>query len=495
MNLLPVQIVVAARHADSIREVVKGIPWPVGDVHNLNGILWLRIKKSDGKWGDFKKLGKAPGGWKIGDKIPKEHLQNVPEDFLGKVNAASQSHHGEWQQPVKKVPKPKVQHLAPAPAPAAPAAKQPQGKAFPPKGYAEDEWGKMDLAAKLAAHPKQDNGESAPMAEKEAWDKADYEKRAGMAKEHFIAQIIAARQKNFPGHDTAGAFQRYMKYDAHVLARRAKQYIGNDPNGPKQAQGWEPKPQPKQEWKPDPAAVITPADDDQKGKPGHPWYEGLQKASVEKHKTNAEHGVNPSYIVSVKTPDGKEKKGVFKKAGSGDPVESEYGAFLIDRALGINRVPNVVMREFEMKAGPLDGQKVKGTWMEFADGAVVAHAWGDAIPKDELARIAVLDHVCGNVDRHGGNYMVYPDGKKVAAIDNGRCFWKGGAYPVYSEPWSKLNKYGDFEPPKDIMDAIKSLDLDKLKADLSAAGLKQGNIANAVGKIEEIRKSGKVVHA
>lgn len=52
--------------------VWKGQPWPVGTVHNLKGTLWLRLKKTDGKWGDFKKLGPAPGGWSIGDAIPDD---------------------------------------------------------------------------------------------------------------------------------------------------------------------------------------------------------------------------------------------------------------------------------------------------------------------------------------------------------------------------------------------------------------------------------------
>ncbi len=44
----------------------------IGDVKDFGGTLFVRIKKTDGKWGDYKKLGKKPEGWKSGDKLPEQ---------------------------------------------------------------------------------------------------------------------------------------------------------------------------------------------------------------------------------------------------------------------------------------------------------------------------------------------------------------------------------------------------------------------------------------
>jgi hypothetical protein len=70
-----------------------------------------------------------------------------------------------------------------------------------------------------------------------------------------------------------------------------------------------------------------------------------------------------------------------------------------------------------------------GGWKDFKgkeapgrDHARVRKLLGTPEHLESLRRIGIMDHITGNVDRHGGNVVLKSDGS-VIAIDHGRSFW------------------------------------------------------------------------
>ena len=466
----------------------------------MAGALWIRIQHVDNRWGDFKRLGKAPEGWKKGDPVPKQFADKLPTAFKPNIPVGSHTAQGPWQAHIKKVKKPKnvpqpfAQHVP------IPLAHNKGGKGygkFPPPGKSEAEWSAMSFTEKMALPP-----EGATTDQVEAWKKMTYKERIVANRTHFVAQLLAARHNLNKFHNTTDAHDRYMKKDASSLAMRAEQYMGIDKNKPKPPP---PPPKPvKAPWAPaagyKPIEPVAELKEPAFGK----WNDSLMACHVVKHKKNVAHGVgNPeSYIMTIsvkgeQTGAEKQLRGVYKPDVGDDPPKNELAAFLVDRACGINRVPHVIMKEFHLKDGPRAGEKLTGSFMQYCeDPAGPVKEAGEFMgspDKEEYARIAVLDFLCGNVDRHDRNWMVYPDGKKLAAIDNGRCFYKGGpGHSTYSVPWNNVNHYGNMTIPQDIHDTIKAMDVYKLKADLKAAGISHQHIDNFSERLEHVKASGEI---
>lgn len=139
-------------------------------------------------------------------------------------------------------------------------------------------------------------------------------------------------------------------------------------------------------------------------------------------------GINQSFIVTLSNG----VKGIFKP-GAGETQEKlreqleenhqskrEEAAYLVDKAMGhLGRIPPVVSRE-------IDGQQ--GILMAFIPDSKPADSKNRAAKKllkdpehPDYHRIAVLDNVIGNLDRHTGNWMLTRGGNAVP-IDHGLSF-------------------------------------------------------------------------
>ncbi len=145
-------------------------------------------------------------------------------------------------------------------------------------------------------------------------------------------------------------------------------------------------------------------------------------------KKNLGGGINGTYLVTLSNG----AKAVFKPTAGEDQSKlrnqleedhqgkREEAAYLVDKAMGhIGRVPPTVRRS-------IDGQE--GALMLFVPEAEVAMGSGKVnatMSKGEsYRRIAVLDNVIGNLDRHEGNWMVTKDNEAMP-IDHGLAFpWK-----------------------------------------------------------------------
>lgn len=133
-------------------------------------------------------------------------------------------------------------------------------------------------------------------------------------------------------------------------------------------------------------------------------------------------GTNENYLVTLRGG----MKAVFKPEAPLHDAELELAVFRLDQLVGLDVVPITVLREIDGKKGSLQ-YFVRGTGTGWDD---VFRAQGD--------RIAFLDALSANVDRHRGNWLFfYPDrvGKHAhttdrrVAIDHDRTFEYGRPAP------------------------------------------------------------------
>lgn len=178
------------------------------------------------------------------------------------------------------------------------------------------------------------------------------------------------------------------------------------------------------------------------------------------------HGSNVGLVFITKYNDGYTK-GIYKPDnGNNDrslrrnvnfdvpPADREMAAFEIDRAIGTNLVPptdimNATDGEmFAVPSGkaPYDNSNrtipgSRGMVQQFATDTRVAR---DVDPTEiiptEYEKLAILDVVIGNTDRHRGNYLVSNKDNKLVAIDHNLAFSRDGGEEVSSFPVRALGE-------------------------------------------------------
>jgi hypothetical protein len=155
----------------------------------------------------------------------------------------------------------------------------------------------------------------------------------------------------------------------------------------------------------------------------------------------------------------------------GEQFRREVGTSIVDEALGFELVPATVVRDHDR-----------------GEASLQMHAPGDARPLGEYdavdrQRMAVLDYITGQMDRHAGNYRSQDDGRP-AAIDNGLSFPEGNAEPLRSVFFDAI-----IDQPLDpaIQRQVEALDVDDLERRLRAAGLSEAALRGMEARIEEVR--------
>lgn len=162
-------------------------------------------------------------------------------------------------------------------------------------------------------------------------------------------------------------------------------------------------------------------------------YQMLESALLDPKATVVEKkhlggGINGTFIVTLSNG----ARGVFKPTAAEDQSKlrtnleedhqgkREEAAYLVDKAMDhLGRVPPTVRRTIEGQEGAL---------MLFVPDSEVAAGSGKVNATmskvDGYRRMAILDNVIGNLDRHEGNWMVSKDGQPLP-IDHGLAFpWK-----------------------------------------------------------------------
>lgn len=135
-------------------------------------------------------------------------------------------------------------------------------------------------------------------------------------------------------------------------------------------------------------------------------------------------GINTAYLVTLSNG----ARGVFKPVAGehqgeirsqvevGQQGPRELAAYVIDKKMGhLGRVPPTVRRELDGQDGYLLAyvHNARVAAMSPASGKILRDSTSQA-----FRRMAVLDEVLGNLDRHAGNWMVTSSGQPIP-IDHG----------------------------------------------------------------------------
>jgi hypothetical protein len=210
-------------------------------------------------------------------------------------------------------------------------------------------------------------------------------------------------------------------------------------------------------------------------------------------------GVNETYL--VKFSDGSY--GIFK------PISGEYGmrplpggetaptmrltipignqayrevaAFRLDELFGFDLVPPTTLRE----AGP--PARGPGSMQQFVDHSEGLDVGSYAKLQEE--RMAVLDYISGNTDRHGRNYVTALENNRLVAIDHGYAFPGGPADPIKSD---FVSSYLGRDLSAEVVDAVRAADPERVREVLRSSGLDDDAIEGALQRLREVQSRGKI---
>lgn len=196
-------------------------------------------------------------------------------------------------------------------------------------------------------------------------------------------------------------------------------------------------------------------------------------------------GVADAELVEYKD----DGKGVWKELSKGyHDGHSEVAAYRLSEVLGLGVVPETVYADVGGK---------KGTSQLFIEDATVGAKLNISrydIPRAEREKVAALDYIIGNRDRHDGNYLRDSAGK-LWAVDHGHSTWKRGSSAVGSSylVGEKDLKNGRFHFSQELVDSLAKVRKEDFFAALSDVGeTKNVNKQNAWGNLQDIVKDGSV---
>jgi hypothetical protein len=270
------------------------------------------------------------------------------------------------------------------------------------------------------------------------------------------------------------------------------------------------------------SAVAAPDDHILNPKPGDKtplpsWLTGGILKAVTKRKSDS---VNATFFADA--PDGhgvllKPEKGQYEqavRAGVGAPspgggykppengLGREMAAQVIARSLGV-RMPRSVVRKAEFPSyQSYDGRSIDAgeddalAVERIANVKVINEVGGygglhEASQKADIYRIAVMDVIIGNLDRHGGNALVDADGR-VWAIDHGLAF--PSQHKTYTGNTLVQDRSTGTPLPADIRAALSGManNWAEITQELRAHGLTDAEITAARARFDYMRNLGRV---
>jgi hypothetical protein len=168
----------------------------------------------------------------------------------------------------------------------------------------------------------------------------------------------------------------------------------------------------------------------------------------------------------------------------GRGADREVAAYRTDRLLEFNMVPTTTIWGGTNKGL---GAKGPGSLQSFE------RSMGPKLPperftRQERERMAVLDYVTGNTDRHNGNYLMSRQ-KKVIPIDHGNSFPETYGVPLRSD-FLKLHLDKPLE--RETLQKVRSLSPAKLREMLRDAGIGSAGAEGAVERLQEIQRHGRI---
>lgn len=195
--------------------------------------------------------------------------------------------------------------------------------------------------------------------------------------------------------------------------------------------------------------------------------------------------VNETYLVEF--PDGSravykpisgEDASLRNSIPSGTLGHREVAASRVNEDLGFDLVPTT---------GRWDGPDGPGSLQRFSDGSTAGLPPGGYSRVDQ-ERMAVLDYVTGNTDRHPGNYLTGPDGRLVA-IDHGYSFPENTTDKIRSD---FVAQQLDQPLSPEVMDQVRRADPAQIADRLRDAGLGDDAVNGALNRLNEVQTRGTI---
>lgn len=103
-----------------------------------------------------------------------------------------------------------------------------------------------------------------------------------------------------------------------------------------------------------------------------------------------------------------------------------------------------------------------------------------------LPRLAIMDHVLGQVDRMPDNWMIGRDGK-VKLIDHGLTFEDGGSYPDFLDAWG-ADKASWLEEPIPMDVGVWAQKLDPRKLEKTLGGLHPQDAQRTISRLQQVQQ-------
>ena len=201
----------------------------------------------------------------------------------------------------------------------------------------------------------------------------------------------------------------------------------------------------------------------------------------------------------------KEQQGFYY-----DSLLCEDGAVIEERNIAMSDVATLLGAESILaKSTPLtiyqDGKAIEGCFMETAQGEDVDHIKKGSpfldLKRDcldnspalkQIADMQILDYICGNGDRHGGNMIYQFDDKGkitgIVGIDNDISF------PAHDQAFMKaISLQGIRIISESMAKKVNELTPEMLKFTLSDSGLKDAEIDNAIARLNHVKDAMKAV--
>ena len=183
----------------------------------------------------------------------------------------------------------------------------------------------------------------------------------------------------------------------------------------------------------------------------------------------------------------KPQSGEYTKARDAVPDGScgqrEVATSRLDDMLEFDKVPTTTAWSDNGEHGPGSLQE----WAEHTGPGLPVQEYSQA----DQQRMAVLDYVGANSDRHDENYLTRNPGDNPSpvAIDHGYCFPESPTDPIRSD-FVAAQLGHDLEP--DVLEQVRAVDPNEAREMLSASGMNPSAVEGAVDRLEEVQRNGAI---
>lgn len=186
-------------------------------------------------------------------------------------------------------------------------------------------------------------------------------------------------------------------------------------------------------------------------------------------------GVNTSFRAKIGTKDVivKPIKGAYRRRlreniPKASDLERERASWIVADRLGV-RAPRAIVRDVEGEGLSVVMEMIQNSPKNAADYPNLGTLFQRDPGRTDLRKMALLDAVIGNSDRHGNNFMVDANGH-VWAIDHGLTFPENNTY-FYNTVVQNRIKEEDRKLHDDEVEKLKEFDTPEWEQELVTIGL------------------------